>query len=75
MDIRKTMKKKRSKKITKANKSSNNEFLKLEKQIEKDVVQVEKWIQERKKFFIKLGIVIILIVLLLIISNILVSLR
>lgn len=41
----------------------------VEKTLEKDLVYAEKWMIQRKKFFIKLLKVILLIILLLIIAN------
>lgn len=45
------------------------EFQKIEKEIGEEVEEVEKWIIERRKFFIKLGIIVILILLLLLYSR------
>ncbi len=39
------------------------------KEVKKEIKQAEKWMVERRKFFIKLGIVAGLIALLLILSN------
>jgi len=46
-----------------------NEFQKIEKEIEDDVEEVEKWVIERRKFFIKLSIVIIFVILLILFSK------
>lgn len=51
-------------------KKIKKEFKKIEKEIEEDIEDVEKWVIERKKFFIKLAWVIGFIGVLLIISNI-----
>jgi len=65
------------------NKRANSGFRKFEKEveqlerevnvagkdIEEEAEEVEKWVHERKKFFIKLGFVIGLVALLLIISH------
>jgi hypothetical protein len=42
---------------------------KLDKELDKEVQQVERWVIERRKFFIKLGWVILLILVLFIISE------
>ena len=39
-----------------------NEFQEIEVEVEKDAREVEKWVLERRRFFIKLGWVILLIV-------------
>lgn len=41
----------------------------IEKKIEKGVEDIEEWIIERRKFFIKLGFVVCFILLLLLISR------
>lgn len=43
-----------------------NEFQKIEGEIEEEVNEIEKWIIERRKFFIKFSFVIVFLVLLLI---------
>ena len=42
----------------------------IEKNIKRDIRYAENWIHERKKFFIKLGIVIIIVAVLLMLSKI-----
>lgn len=42
----------------------------IEKEVKKDILEIEGWVKERRKFLIKLGIVGGLIVILLIISHI-----
>jgi len=49
----------------KKRKENVNEFEKLEGELENEVKVVENWVIERRKFFIKLGIVILLVLLLL----------
>ena len=39
------------------------------KTLDQEIQEVENWIKERRKFFIKLGIVLILVIILIIISN------
>ena len=48
------------------NKKKKSEFVKLEKELEKDVNGAEKWMIERRKFFIRLGIVIVFFIFVLI---------
>ena len=48
---------------------------KFQKELEKEVEEVEAWVRERKKFFIKLGWVIGFIGLLLIISQLYIRTR
>jgi len=47
----------------------------IEKNIEKDIKDTEKWVYERRKFFIKLGFVVGLIAVLLIISSLYLRIR
>ena len=58
MARKKRVKKTKSKKIPKKQTS-----------LDQEIQDVESWIIERRKFFIKLGIVIILVVILITISN------
>ena len=44
-----------------------NKISKIEDDIDKDVKVVENWVIQRRKFFIKLGLVIILILILMLI--------
>lgn len=53
------------KKITSNKKISSENF---EKQLEKEIKEVEKWVIERKKFFIKLVWIVILITILFVLS-------
>ena len=53
-------------------KRKTNEFQKIEKEVgliekevEKDAEEVEKWIIERRKFFIKLGLIVALLIFIL----------
>jgi len=61
--------KRTNQKTSKSRKTSNN-VKKLEKQIAKDIKKAEKWVVERRKFFIKLAWVLGIIIALLIISQI-----
>jgi len=47
----------------------------IEREIEHEVEDVEKWVVERRKFFIKLGWVLGLVILLLIVSNVLMKVK
>ena len=44
-------------------KRETDEFQKIEREIEGEVKDVEKWVIERRKFFIKLGIIVIFLIL------------
>ncbi|MBS3080734.1 hypothetical protein J4221_04645 [Candidatus Pacearchaeota archaeon] len=59
------MQKRGTKKLKKTSKKNN-----FEKQLEKEVREIESWMKERRKFLIKLGWVLLFITLLLILSNI-----
>lgn len=48
---------------------------KIERKIDKEVNQAERWVIERRKFFIKLVLTIMLIVVLLIISNLFLTIK
>lgn len=63
--------KKTSKKKTRSGKKSGfeKEIKKFEKQVNKEIKEVEGWIIERRKFFIKLAWVVGIIAVLLIISH------
>ncbi len=56
-------------------KKKANEFKGIEKEIKKEIGKAEKWVVERRKFFIKLAKVIIFVLLLLMISNIYLRVR
>ncbi|MDP2925385.1 MAG: hypothetical protein Q8N99_03370 [Nanoarchaeota archaeon] len=47
----------------------NNKISRIEKELDIEVKKAEKWVIERRKFFFKLGIVALLIITLLIISE------
>ncbi len=47
----------------------------FKKELNKELRDVERWVHERRKFFKKLGWVVILIVLLIIISNLYLKVR
>ena len=48
----------------------NDEIKSIEREAIKDVQEVERWVIERRKFFIKLGITILIVLILLILSSI-----
>ena len=56
-------------------KKKSSEFKKIEKEIKQEISEVEGWIIQRRKFFIKLAKVIIFVLLLLLISNIYLRVR
>lgn len=47
----------------------------LDRDFNKQAKDVERWVIERRKFFIKLGFVLALIIILIIVSNILLTVR
>jgi hypothetical protein len=47
-----------------------NEFQEIGAEVEKDAIEVEKWVIERRRFFIKLGAVALFIIILLLIASI-----
>ncbi|MFA5259502.1 MAG: hypothetical protein WC402_05505 [Candidatus Pacearchaeota archaeon] len=47
----------------------DKDILEIDEELDKDVEAVEKWVVERKKFFIKLGLVILFVLVLFIISE------
>jgi hypothetical protein len=47
----------------------------IDREISREVEEVEKWVIERKKFFIKLGIVILFVLALFIISELFLTTR
>lgn len=53
----------------------NKDIDKIDKNINKEVQQVEKWVIERRKFFIKLGYVALLILVLFVISEIFLTVK
>lgn len=46
-----------------------NEFQKFERELEEDISGVEKWVIERKRFFIRLGIFIVFLILIILYSR------
>jgi hypothetical protein len=50
-------------------KKEKNEFLKFERKLEEDVTEVEKWVIERRRFFIKLGIFLVFMIFILLYSR------
>ncbi len=52
-------------------KKSKNRFkrIKFKKELNKEIIDIERWVHERRKFLIKLTWIISLIVILVIISN------
>jgi len=67
---------KKAKKRVVRKKTSDADLLSVQKSIEEDIeevekeaVEVEKWIIARRKFFIKLGIVILFVILLILLTN------
>lgn len=66
--------KKTSKKIIKKNKTISKKVINkknnFKTELSEEIEEVEKWIVERKNFFIKFGWVVLLVLGLLIISNI-----
>jgi len=50
-------------------KRETNEFLKFEKELEEDVRGVEKWVIERRRFFIRLGIFLVFMILILLFAK------
>lgn len=53
----------------------DKDILKLDREIDNDVEYVERWIIERRKFFIKLGWVALLVLVLFIISELFLTVR
>ena len=49
----------------------DKDIRKIDKKFDKEVKEVEKWVIERRKFFIKLGWLIVLVICLLIASGLL----
>ncbi|MFA5724068.1 MAG: hypothetical protein WC979_07465 [Candidatus Pacearchaeota archaeon] len=47
----------------------DKDILEIDEELDKDVEAVEKWVVERKKFFIKLGLVILFVLVSFIISE------
>jgi len=47
----------------------DKDILEIDEELDKDVEAVEKWVVKRKKFFIKLGLVILFVLVLFIISE------
>jgi len=52
----------------KKKKNISRELEKLEKNVEKEIGKIEKWVVERRKFFVKLSVVILIILLFLVLS-------
>jgi hypothetical protein len=50
-------------------------ILKIDKEIDKDVVDVERWVIERRKFFIKLGGVVLFVLILFVISELFLTVK
>jgi hypothetical protein len=53
----------------------DKDMLEIDREISREVEEVEKWVIERKKFFIKLGIVILFVLALFIISELFLTTR
>lgn len=47
----------------------NVEFDRFEKSLDKEVNKTERWVIERRRFFIKLGITVLLVLILFLISH------
>jgi hypothetical protein len=56
-------------------KRKTSEFQRIEREIDEDVEDVEKWVIERRKFFIKLGWLVALVIILFILSNLLMKVK
>lgn len=62
-------------KKTKRNKTRASKKISFKKELNNELRDVESWVHERRKFFKKLGWIVVLIVLLIIISNLYLKVR
>ncbi len=62
-------------KKTKRDKIKKFKKISFKKELNKELKEVEGWVHERRKFFRKLGWVVILIILLIVVSNLYLKVR
>lgn len=63
------------KRVRRASQKKASGFKNVEKEIEKEAVEVEKWVLERRKFFIKLGGIILFVLVLILVLNLYLRVR